>query len=921
MNGIQFLLGLKAKGTDKVKKNMADLLNQQRKASKETKAYGKVINETFNSTKVIAFASTIKGITQAMINQAQAQITYSDSVNKLKVAYGDTADEALNLIDKMSTMTGFDAAVFTKYAANYRQMASALGITGEAADNLSNSLVALQTDVQALNKEFSLDEIGTKIQSALAGESEAVRKLGADVTMTALQQEAYNRGIDKQVSEMTRAEKAILTYLALQTQMQNAQGQTAQQINGVSQQVKIFKDQITIAARQLGAVFIPVLQAILPVINGVIMAFNTLMGMFLSLIGADTKSLTKGTKNISAGIGGLGDALDKTKDSADAAKKSLRGFDKLNVITTPSKGKDTSASIGGGVDQSFLDALNQSNYALEEMRNKAAEIRDSILKWLGFTKDVNGQWKWSGKTLLKNIWEWWKDLNTLGKIFVGIGIAKVLTNIFKNGLALANLLKDKLNPRWKAFKDVVKLAKEENTNMLDTFFQTRTAAERVIGALTGITMAAGGLLGIYDAISDIKNGVADFDTVLQIIISTLSLVGGAILTVGSIMGGMTTTMALATGGISLLVGALAGLVAWVMTSSNETDKYTESLNKLSDAAKEEVNSGEAQIARNKELVKELGALMDSNGKVQKGYENRASFILTKLNEAYGTEYKLVDGMIYNNDKLVGTYDNIKDAIYRVMDAKRADNILNAYQETYNQALKNGNEILKEANKISEKKGELSAKENKKLKELKKQYDKNHETIINYENLQKAVYEGNVDDMQKYAKKFYDDSNTNIETAFSGIERYTKETADKVKKTLSTNVTTNASQDGKEWANAFAKSANSTLSSKKVKINAQSGTISIQTRAEGGFVNRGDFFLANENGKPEYVGSMGGRTAVANNDQITSGIRQAAKEGFLDAMSLTGNKNVNVNISAEGDASGLLNFINFKQKERDRQFGM
>ena len=39
------------------------------------------------------------------------------------------------------------------------------------------------------------------------------------------------------------------------------------------------------------------------------------------------------------------------------------------------------------------------------------------------------------------------------------------------------------------------------------------------------------------------------------------------------------------------------------------------------------------------------------------------------------------------------------------------------------------------------------------------------------------------------------------------------------------------------------------------------------------------------------------------------------------MSLTGNKNVNVNISAEGDASGLLNFINFKQKERDRQFGM
>ena len=49
MKGIQFIVSLMDKGTDKVKKNMADLLNQQRKASKETKDYGKVINETFNS--------------------------------------------------------------------------------------------------------------------------------------------------------------------------------------------------------------------------------------------------------------------------------------------------------------------------------------------------------------------------------------------------------------------------------------------------------------------------------------------------------------------------------------------------------------------------------------------------------------------------------------------------------------------------------------------------------------------------------------------------------------------------------------------------------------------------------------------------------------------------------------------------------
>lgn len=42
-------------------------------------------------------------------------------------------------------------------------------------------------------------------------------------------------------------------------------------------------------------------------------------------------------------------------------------------------------------------------------------------------------------------------------------------------------------------------------------------------------------------------------------------------------------------------------------------------------------------------------------------------------------------------------------------------------------------------------------------------------------------------------------------------------------------------------------------------------------ATGGFPSRGDYFLANENGVPEYVGSIGNRTAVANTNQIVQGI--------------------------------------------------
>ena len=44
----------------------------------------------------------------------------------------------------------------------------------------------------------------------------------------------------------------------------------------------------------------------------------------------------------------------------------------------------------------------------------------------------------------------------------------------------------------------------------------------------------------------------------------------------------------------------------------------------------------------------------------------------------------------------------------------------------------------------------------------------------------------------------------------------------------------------------------------------------QLKADGGFVSVGQLFIANEAG-PEMVGTMGGRTAVANNDQIVAGI--------------------------------------------------
>jgi hypothetical protein len=63
-------------------------------------------------------------------------------------------------------------------------------------------------------------------------------------------------------------------------------------------------------------------------------------------------------------------------------------------------------------------------------------------------------------------------------------------------------------------------------------------------------------------------------------------------------------------------------------------------------------------------------------------------------------------------------------------------------------------------------------------------------------------------------------------------------------------------------------------------------------ASGGFPTTGQLFVAREAGA-ELVGNIGGRTAVANNDQITEGIAQAVYSAMMSANQGGGESNINV----------------------------
>ena len=103
---------------------------------------------------------------------------------------------------------------------------------------------------------------------------------------------------------------------------------------------------------------------------------------------------------------------------------------------------------------------------------------------------------------------------------------------------------------------------------------------------------------------------------------------------------------------------------------------------------------------------------------------------------------------------------------------------------------------------------------------------------------------------------------------------------------------------------------------------QDTSISIPAYAEGGFVNEGQLFIAREAGA-EMVGNIGRRTAVANNDQIVSGIAGGVAQANEEQNGLLREQNSLLRAILEKesgvilDGKHLTNSVEKYQRERGR----
>lgn len=332
------------------------------KMKDQAKATDKVIGSfTELYSKLRLISGSIRLVSRAIAGWINESNEYVENLNLFTVAMGQYSQSAYDYAQKVSDAMGIDPSDWMRNQGVFMTLAKGFGVAGDRAAVMSQQLTQLGYDISSLYN-IKVEDSMQKLQSALAGELEPVRRLGYDLSQTKLQAIAASLGIKTLYRNMTQAEKSQLRYYALMTQVTQAQGDMARTLEAPANQLRVLRAQVTQAARALGNIFIPILNAVLPFAIALAKGIRLVANEIANLLGfklpevdySGLQTSTVGVGNVLQDVGDdVADTYDNVSDSVENATQKIKefkryvlAFDELNKI--PGQDDDATSSSGSG---------------------------------------------------------------------------------------------------------------------------------------------------------------------------------------------------------------------------------------------------------------------------------------------------------------------------------------------------------------------------------------------------------------------------------------------------------------------------------------------------------------------------------------------------------------------------------------------
>lgn len=342
-----------------LKKTTSSLNSVQKVAKKVSssvsnsfKTLNKNVNNTFKSiTKAISFAAVVAGLFKLGKTALDTASDLEEVQNVVNVTFGSAAAE-INKFSKSAIKSfGLSELSAKRYASTFMAMSNGMGIATGSGKTMSIELTKLVGDMSSFYN-VSQDVASTALASVYTGETESLKKFGVVMTEANLEAFALSRGITKQYSAMSQAEKVALRYNYVMAQTSQAQGDFARTSGSWANQIRILKEQYATFMGTLGTALKQVLLPLLQTLNNILSTLISTAQTVFSMMGIKFEIEGSSVSNTVEGVGDIETGFEGATQAAKAFDKTISGFDELNVLNskTSGTGGGSGSSTGGGIE-------------------------------------------------------------------------------------------------------------------------------------------------------------------------------------------------------------------------------------------------------------------------------------------------------------------------------------------------------------------------------------------------------------------------------------------------------------------------------------------------------------------------------------------------------------------------------------------
>ena len=262
--------------TVKILGDSKDLERAFAKSSRSSKKFGNDMDRTFRGAvagtgafrslgQSIAFASTAflgaAGFTAAVRKSISAASDLNEETSKSRQLFGESAGAIRAWSETTASGIGIAQAEALRAAGNFGAMFETIGLGDRVSAGMSQRLVQLGADMASFNNEDPTEMLD-RLRSGLAGEAEPLRRFGVLLSEARVQSEAWSSGIAEQGAKLTEQQKVQARYNLILKDSAVAHGDFARTSEGLANQQRILRAQITTVAASLGAVLLPKITAI-----------------------------------------------------------------------------------------------------------------------------------------------------------------------------------------------------------------------------------------------------------------------------------------------------------------------------------------------------------------------------------------------------------------------------------------------------------------------------------------------------------------------------------------------------------------------------------------------------------------------------------------------------------------------------------